>query len=125
MATSTAFWSNMEIALVTKLSYELNIRQTIDLWTDKTYYPVLNVKRDYQNDNVLISVENLSTQKDDKWQIPVTITTQTKHNFTLPFRDHGQWLKTTLWYSPTCKFFLPYKEHGWVIINLQQTGKYS
>lgn len=124
-ATSGDFWSNMEIALKKKSPhYGYNLQELINLWTDKTDYPVLQVIRNYYNaSNVLIWVNNANTQHNQRRQIPLTITTQTEHNFTLPFRDHGKWLITT-WYPKNYEFFLPYEEDGWIIVNLQQTGKY-
>ncbi|XP_024869467.1 glutamyl aminopeptidase-like [Temnothorax curvispinosus] len=125
-ANSNNFWHIMQDAKhSSSLGKRFNIRRVMNTWRDKTYYPVLNVKRNYIDfGDLLISIDNLDTQKQDKWWIPVTITTQTECNFTQSFHHYGTWLKTTRWNVPYCEIRLPYEESGWIIVNLQQTGYY-
>lgn len=89
-------------------------------WTMQKGYPVLNVTRPYRDflDTLYIYIENLDIPNENRW-IPVTYTTETDLNFndTAP----------RIWLHPPRNerfiYTMNYREDGWVILNIQQTGK--
>jgi len=87
------------------------------------HYPILNVKRDYfDSGKVIVSVEN-NISDQDNWFIFVTMTTETEHDFTnIP---RGYWLKLIPNQYSYIEITLHQNENGWVIVNLQQIGKYK
>jgi len=82
------------------------------------YYPVLKITREYSSpvERIQVSMHNLN--KLANYEIPVTYTTQTYHNFT------GTLNNTLLSYFLTFGLHLKFKEDGWILFNIQQTGKY-
>lgn len=94
----------------------------MNAWTNQMNYPILCVKRDhFDNKKVMISVEN-NVSDQDNWVIFVTVTTENEHDFTNIFS--GYWLKLTPKHYPFVELNLSPRASGWIIINLQQTGKY-
>lgn len=110
-----------------------SVEKVIRVWEKQEGYLVLNIFRDYKyienvylpSNKIKISVENLSLLK-SKW-ISLSFTTQTSPDFN----------KTTpsTWYNLPDEAFKPpyqhnliyslsYREDGWIIFNIQQTGKF-
>lgn len=93
-------------------------------WSKQKGYPVLNIlHRDSASIN--ISIENLDGPNENRC-FPVSYTTETDSNFNNP--------APLLWLQPPKKplnhpynhysiMSLPYREDGWIIFNIQQTGK--
>ncbi|XP_050456426.1 aminopeptidase N-like isoform X2 [Cataglyphis hispanica] len=121
-ATPNDLWTAMQTALDKSpfKEYTFNVSRKMAAWLKTTYYPVVKVEQDNPK-HVIVWLEKFDIKNED-WWIPVTITTQTKSNFSQNFLPHGQWIKSqNLMY---CEFFLPYEENGWIIANLQQAGYY-
>lgn len=90
------------------------MRQLIDYWTDQKYYSVLKMTQGYHGEWTYVLMHNLS--KVVNYIIPVTYTTQTHQHFT-------GILNTTSLSCLTSGLHLNFKEDGWVLFNIQQTGK--
>jgi len=104
----------MQIAYIELNSeYMINLSKMMSKWTTASQYPVVNVIRDSRSGNIIIS------HKGNSWWIPITYTTQTDLNFndTEPYH----------WLTPhTEEINIPnIKQFDWIILNLQQTGKYK
>ncbi|XP_050455782.1 aminopeptidase N-like isoform X3 [Cataglyphis hispanica] len=102
-----------------------DIKEMMYPWSKQKGYPVLNILK-HDSNSVNISIENLDKTNEDRW-IPVSYTTETDANFNDP--------APLLWLQPPKKPFnhpyihyfiltLKYREDGWVIFNIQQTGYY-
>jgi len=89
------------------------MRLIINYWTDQKYYSVLKITQDYHGEWAYVS-HNLSKMAD--YVIPITYTTQTHQHFT------GT-LNNTLLSFLTFGLHLNFKEDGWILFNIQQTGK--
>lgn len=97
--------------------YNYNIKDRIPKWAELNHYPVVNVKRDYNTNNLNISVENFNTNI----SIPVIITT-------LTYSWEGK-TSPAIWLVPP-----QFSEHiliedstqrnDWVLVDLRKSGKY-
>lgn len=128
------FWRDLKIVYDEVLPGTYDIENMMRPWREQNGYPVLNISRNYKYiDNVYlpssksikVTIERLSLIK-SKW-IPVTFTTQTSSDFnqTTPlywFNIQDQIFKSS--YEHSFIMSLNYKEDGWVIFNIQQTGKF-
>ncbi|EFN67087.1 Aminopeptidase N [Camponotus floridanus] len=114
---SDDFW-NIAQSSLDKSSVEIkyNVKDRIANWGQLKYYPVINVKRNYNNNSLNISVENFDT---DIW-IYMNITTQTHYNLRkyLP----AVWLTPHISYHILNIDFI--NKNDWVLVNLQQIGCY-
>jgi len=100
------------------------IKQLMNYWINYKYCPVVKVIRDYNDPMLSIKIRivnfdaHFDTLPDYYLLVPVTYTTQTYHNFTYTSNmllDHR--------YSFRKDF--NFKENGWILFNIQQTGKYT
>lgn len=104
----------------------------MDTWTLQTGFPVVNVKRNYEDYSIefiqsrfvlVETVSNVTAEKktinDPLWWIPITYTTLTKLDFknTRP----SQWMRGSKELIITDKSI---PNNHWVLVNLQQTGYY-
>jgi len=99
----------------------INIKEVMDSWLNQNYYPILNVKQNEDRKIVEISAQT------DISYIPVTYNTQTNINFenTLPnFWLKGQLQRQMSPFLPKKIFTFSNIKTDWIILNLQQTGKY-
>ncbi|XP_029173424.1 thyrotropin-releasing hormone-degrading ectoenzyme-like isoform X2 [Nylanderia fulva] len=93
-------------------------------WDLEKHCPVIKVERNYDDpkNRTFVWIENIDTLKIEC--IPITFTTQTSPDFN-NFTHHllcKRWeIKRLL---VPLKLSLPYKEHGWMIFNIQQIGYY-
>jgi aminopeptidase N len=88
-------------------------------WITRMHYPVLKITRDYENGEATISQENINVLDSSLWWIPITYTTQKKHDFSRVLPTF--WLKpqkNEVRLNETCK------GDEWIIVNLQQAGKF-
>jgi len=95
------------------------LNEKLHNWITRMHYPVLKVMRDYENGEITISQENINVLDSSLWWIPITYTTQKKHDFSRVLPTF--WLeprKNEMRLNETCK------EDEWVIVNLQQAGKF-
>jgi len=95
------------------------LNEKLHNWITRMHYPVLKVMRDYENGEITISQENINVLDSSLWWIPITYTTQKKHDFSRVLPTF--WLeprKNEVRLNETCK------EDEWVIVNLQQAGKF-
>lgn len=100
---------------------KFNIKEKLNPWALQKHYPILQVRE--QDDLYLsISVANIdSLELDIKWWIPLTIARENHSDFI------SQWyIRDDRWItlSGNAKLFLPHQLDEWIIVNLQQTGKY-
>jgi len=104
--------------VMNKSSFEIkyNVTDRIASWTRLNHYHVINVKRNYNNNSLNISVENFNT---DIW-IFVNITTQT-------YSDSKK-LLPAVWLAPNISNHILnidfIQKNDWILANLQQSGKY-
>lgn len=93
----------------------------MDSWVMLWRSPVIKVTQNMERYGVIITAEPVdfvfSLPEVSHLWIPITYTTRKEHNFTKTSFQDIIWLKNK-----------PYKiyteEYDWVIVNLQQTGKY-
>jgi len=97
------------------LEMKHHLKDRITNWTQLNYYPVVNVNINYNDNSLNILVENFNTNI----EIPVRITTQTHSNLKkiLP----AQWIVQDILYQLPTRFI---DKNDWVLVNLQQRGKY-
>jgi len=94
-------------------------RRLVNFRTKQKYCSVLKIVRDYNYSAKRIkgSIPNLNKSADD--YIPTSYTTQTYHNFINTLND------SLLYYLVFFGITLHFKEDGWIIFNIQQTGKFA
>ncbi|XP_044735746.1 aminopeptidase N-like isoform X2 [Chrysoperla carnea] len=102
----------------------VTVKTIMDSWTLKAGFPIITVKRDYENDTAIITqkrfliTESPQTDNEEKtlWYIPVTYTTQTKPEF----ND----TRTRLWMTKKEEMIENLPKDGWVVLNIQTVGFY-
>jgi len=90
-----------------------------NFWTEQKYYPVLKITQEYSCSEEWIQVLMQNLNKLANFEIPVTYTTQTHHHFTGTLNN-----TLSLHYLLSFGLRLKFKEDGWILFNIQQTGKY-
>lgn len=120
------FWDAMQTVYdVIKIPSmeKFNIKEKLDSWTRQKHYPVLKV-REHDSLYLNISVANIdSLELNMNWWIPLSIVRETDLDFISQWQTiprHERWI-TLL---GNTKLFLPRQLNEWIIVNLQQTGKY-
>lgn len=121
LSTILPFWEAMRSVLNENMSRLLelhnfeNIKSVIDIWSNKTYCPILHVSRNRKLRQVYFTYIT--------WQVKnllhVTYTTKSNMNFEMD-NEHQFWLSS----SRVTQFILNVDENDWIIVNLQQIGKY-
>jgi len=123
-ATPDNLWSAMQSALdKSDVPHEdYRVKEVMDTWINQKRYPVVNVVKNYETGEVTISQECFRGQEVDKcinmtWWIPVTFATQSNPNFsnTVP----------SYWLRPNQNISFRINPNDWIILNIQQTGKYE
>ncbi|XP_029659333.1 membrane alanyl aminopeptidase-like isoform X2 [Formica exsecta] len=118
------FWKALKNAYDEINPGSYDIKEMMYPWSKQKGYPVLNILH-HDADSVNISIENLDVTNENRW-IPISYTTEKNSNFNnpaplfclnppkKPFNPYNQY------------FILPigYRENGWIIFNIQQTGYY-
>ncbi|XP_019557356.3 aminopeptidase N-like [Aedes albopictus] len=98
----------------------MTVEQIMESWTEAAGYPVLNVRRDYNKNTVLISQErflsNSREPSDHVWYIPYNFADQKRQDFTL---DTFNWIT-----KKADEFEVDIESDQWVIFNRQQFGLY-
>ncbi|KAJ9591527.1 hypothetical protein L9F63_001881 [Diploptera punctata] len=115
------------------LPQDMTVKMVMDTWTVQTGYPIITIKRDYENGTAHLSqeryiggsgsedkyIEGSGSEDNPCWIIPLTYTTQTEKDFetTLP----RSWFTC----NSTSKEVsgLPTDDH-WVIFNVKIAGLY-
>ncbi|KAK6644232.1 hypothetical protein RUM43_000499 [Polyplax serrata] len=112
------------------MSKNMSVKTIMDTWTLQTGFPVINVKRDYNNGKAVLNQEIFllfkSTGSKSKgkrsekvlWWVPITYTTSQQLNFNKTYPSH--WFKREEQISIEN---LP-SEKDWILLNIQQTGFY-
>jgi len=95
-------------------SYNLEIKDVMNSWIRLNYCPVLKVTQ-HGLFHVKLSIENAL---DQMVGIPVTFTTENYSNFNKTYRNSNIW-------SDMNNILLRLNLSSWIIINIQQTGKYN
>lgn len=124
VASSDDFWNEMEIALnptTSKKRVGHTIKIMMDTWVKQQNYPVINVRKNHKNESIICvqHVNNSDSSPSEKWWIPLTYTTLSELNFnnTIPH----------VWLTPSksCATLKPLRPNDWIIVNIQQVGKYN
>jgi len=99
----------------------LLMRQLIKSPTKQKYCPVVKIVRDYNYpmERIKASIQNINLNKSVDDYIPISYTTQTYHNFIDPLNN------IILYPLRSFEFTFHFKDDGWVIFNIQQTGKFA
>ncbi|XP_011630808.1 aminopeptidase N-like [Pogonomyrmex barbatus] len=120
--TPDDLWNVMQIVLNKSSVPHKNfkIKEVMDTWMNQTHYPIVNVMRNYETGETIISQEHFHSKTNNntshKWWIPVTLTTQTNPDFSNI---------SIYWLTPLNKSIrLEIHPNDWVIVNLQQIGCY-
>ncbi|KAL6420166.1 hypothetical protein ACFW04_014097 [Cataglyphis niger] len=119
------FWEALKNAYDEIHPRSYDIKSMLYYWSTQKGYPVLNILY-HDSASINISIENLDGPNENRW-FPVSYTTETDSNFNNP--------APLLWLPPPNKplkhpynhysiLSLPYREDGWIIFNIQQTGYY-
>jgi len=120
-ATSDDLWNAMQEALNKSSVPHFKVKEVMDTWINQRHYPLVIVTRNYETGETIISQESFRVQEadndsDNKW-VPITWTTQTNPDFSNTLPNH--------WLSPVNpNINLQINSNDWIIVNLQQTGKY-
>jgi len=122
--TSDDLWKAMQRALIkSNFKFKPSIKRIIDSWLQQKHYPVLRAIRNYDSGLLEISIPSFDESDNSSWWIPLSYTTQSSSNFNDTSLNKMTWLKCTPQHFSSIK--LPIKEkNDWIIINLQQSGKY-
>lgn len=116
------------------LQKHMSVKEIMDTWTLQTGYPIVYIKRDYNNNSAIITQERffrdpsspkrLMDNANPCWWIPLSYTTEEEIDFetTVP----KQWVECNKSNKPVSKeiFDLPEKD-DWVIFNIQLAGLYK
>jgi len=101
---------------------DYRIKEVMDTWMNQNRYPVVNVEKNYETGEITISQKCFHARETDEiinivWWIPITFATQSNPNFsnTVP----------SLWLRPNQNISFEINSSDWIIVNLQQTGKYK
>jgi len=122
--TSDDLWKAMQLALIkSNFKYKPSIKSILDSWLQPKYYPVLKAIRNYDNGSIEISIFNFDESDNSSWWIPLSYTTQSSSNFDDMSLNKVMWLKCTPRHFSSIKLPIK-KKNDWIIINLQQSGKY-
>jgi len=100
-----------------------SIKQIMNNWITRKYYPVLNVTRNYEEKTLMINYLPSFSVFDNnrtKTLIPITYTTDSSENYGNDLNICFDCKFLMLMHSYTAKF----NTSEWVIFNVQQTGKY-
>ncbi|XP_053690823.1 aminopeptidase N-like [Sabethes cyaneus] len=96
------------------------VKETMESWTTAAGYPVLNVRRNYQNQDVVISQERFYADKvlpgDHVWYIPYNFAHEANGDFELNSFD---WLTTR-----AARLTIDVEPEQWLLFNRQQFGFY-
>jgi len=102
---------------------DYRIKEVMDTWINQERYPFVDVVRNYETGEVTISQTCVrqygeTENKTIKWWIPITFATQSNPDFsnTVP----RYWLRPD---QHNISFTI--NSSDWIILNLQQTGKYE
>lgn len=98
----------------------MTVKQIMESWTEAAGYPVLNVRRDYNKNTVLISQERFLSDSrepsDHVWYIPYNFADEKHQDFAL---DSFDWLT-----KKADEFEVDTEPDRWMIFNRQQFGLY-
>ncbi|XP_023288739.1 aminopeptidase N [Orussus abietinus] len=110
------------------LSQDVTVKQIMDTWTLQTGFPVVTVKRDYNNGEAALTQERFmlrngtvmsTTGEEPRWWIPITYTSENRKSFDNTHPSH--WMKA----EPSLTLRnLSAGPTEWVIFNVQETGYY-
>ncbi|XP_066591369.1 aminopeptidase N-like [Prorops nasuta] len=133
--TSDDLWEALQSSLDSAniIHNDLNIKEAMDPWIYQSGYPMITVRRDYNNGNLIVTqqlyLSNLNSSfifepydskefHEYKWSIPINYATQSHQDFTNTFASH--------WLKPEDDNLVIYNvdPSDWIIINLQSTGYY-
>lgn len=123
VATTDDLWSTLQAALDATSELQVDIKKVMDSWITQTGFPLVTVTRDYITGQTIIWQQPYNTYdisgiiSHSKWWIPITWTKESSPTFhnTTPI----------LWLGPeneTISIITDPDE--WIMVNLQQTGKY-
>lgn len=133
-STLENYWNYMQDTISRECHYNpYPIKDIIDTWITQRYFPVLEVIRDDVSNITEVTIAahySQSEQKDNnkinnknknKWYIPFTYVTQSNPNFAQLF------CHAVLWLTPEKEkvVITGIPAHDWIILNSQQTGKFS
>ncbi|XP_029176837.1 aminopeptidase N-like [Nylanderia fulva] len=92
------------------------VLRTMEYWASEEHCPLVKIIRYYDNPTakIVISVPNFDILK--TYCLPITFTTQTYRNF-----NNFSYISLI---TRNFVLTLPFKEDGWIIFNIQQTGYY-
>uniref|UniRef100_A0A182N5W6 Aminopeptidase N n=1 Tax=Anopheles dirus TaxID=7168 RepID=A0A182N5W6_9DIPT len=97
------------------------VKQLMDSWTTEPGYPVLTVRRNYDEGSVILSQERFYANKREPnahlWYIPYSYASASKPTF--DDLDHFRWLST-----PAERVKTSVEADEWLVFNKQQTGYY-
>lgn len=127
-ATIDDFWSAMQDAhnaIEIPNIKKFDVKEVMNTWTKQKHYPILRLRAQPDSEYVRISVENINNLGEDNWFIPITVTKQEEPNFKIYTTWRYYWKAKFLQdFSPYVELSIPRKEDEWIIVNLQQVGKY-
>ncbi|XP_058825930.1 aminopeptidase N-like [Topomyia yanbarensis] len=121
-ATPDDLYAGLQAAVSGKrmLPVGMTVKEVMETWTTAAGYPVLNVRRNYQSKEVVISQERFFADKklpnDHVWYIPYNVANQRDLSFEL---DSFDWLTTK-----AAKLVTDIDPEHWMIFNRQQFGFY-
>ncbi|XP_058455515.1 aminopeptidase N-like [Malaya genurostris] len=121
-ATPDDLYAGLQTAISGKrmLPGEMTVKEVMETWTTAAGYPLLSVRRNYQNNEVILSQQRFFADKtlpnDHIWYIPYNVADQSKLDFEL---DSFEWLTTR-----AARLSIDTDPDQWLIFNRQQSGFY-
>lgn len=91
----------------------INIKETMETWITQKHYPVVKV-----TENNIVVITTNSTNEKTRWWIPYTSTSEVNPDFSLSEKS------ITYILMGTDNITYIEMENNWIIVNLQQIGKY-
>ncbi|XP_046387284.1 aminopeptidase N-like [Ischnura elegans] len=101
----------------------ITVKEVMDTWAYQRGYPVVTIKRNYENDDVVITQERYvlklnGTSDNYRWWIPLTYTLQSSPNF--------EETRVKIWVPNTDEYIakISTNSNEWLMVNIQETGYY-
>ncbi|XP_062561763.1 aminopeptidase N-like [Armigeres subalbatus] len=122
VATDQHLYEALQSVLPNERSFpdEFTVKEIMESWTNAAGYPVLNVRRNYETNTVIISQQRFYANKklpqNHLWYIPYNYATENNLDFEV---DQFKWLTTE-----ADKIYVDVAPEQWVLFNRQQFGYY-
>lgn len=123
-ATPAQFWATLQSVLeeLHPTRKDIVIQNITTSWLDEKSFPLLTISRDYDTGQITIFQQPYECNMipwSVWWYTPITITAQSSFNFSNTFPKY--------WLTEQNRSIIinGFKKDDWIVVNLQQAGKYG